>query len=112
MEFLFPFAFQVLSLDPLVTGRTYTPIQFVVVTFAVWRIVDHVEGRGLKGFRASLAYEALLVVPSSQTAISGGNRFPFDSFTAAFAITLRGCWATNGLVLRRAEGFPISSWVT
>ena len=65
MELLLPLTFQVLSLNPLVTSRAHTPVQFVVVAFAVWRIVDNVEGRGLEGLRASLAHKALFVISSS-----------------------------------------------
>lgn len=103
MEFLLALALQILSLNAFVAGRTDTPIDFVVVSFAERRVVMDVEGCGLERFGAGLAYETLLVVSSSKASISGGNGFAFDGFTAAFAIALRSCRAANRLFFGRAD---------
>lgn len=65
------FIFQVLAFNSALTAPAQTAIQFVIVLFAMWPVVENVElGRG-EWLRASGTYEARLVVLPRQPTISG-----------------------------------------
>ena len=62
VEFLLALALEVLPFDALVAGGAGAAVEFVVVAFAVGRVVDYVEGGGLEGFLAGVADETVFVV--------------------------------------------------
>jgi len=69
MEFLFALRLETLPFDAAVAGGANAAVELVVVVLAIWSIVDHIKSRGLEGFAARLALEALLVVPPCQASI-------------------------------------------
>jgi hypothetical protein len=69
MELLLPCRLQILAFDTLIARLAHTAIEFVVVSLAVWGIVDHVEGCGSEGLGTGLANETLFVITPSQTPV-------------------------------------------
>ena len=110
MELLLAFAFQVLTFDTFVAGCTNATVKFVIVAFAIWRVIHHVESCCLERFRACLADEALLMVSSSEATIRGRYRLSFDCLAAPFAISLRSTWATAGIWTVGCRGSIGSRW--
>jgi hypothetical protein len=62
MEFLLAFAFEVLAFDASIAGCTGAAVELVIMAFAVWRVVDDIEGCSLERFLACVADEAMFVV--------------------------------------------------
>jgi hypothetical protein len=57
VELLFLVCFEVLALDASIAGLAERIIEFVIMTFAVWMIVDDVEFSSLEGISTCFAYE-------------------------------------------------------
>ena len=89
MEFLLAFALEILPLDALVASIAYAAVELVVVSLAVWGVVDYVECRSLERFETGFADEAVLVITSCEASVGRGDRFAFDSFTTALAVSFR-----------------------
>jgi len=68
--------FQILALDAAITATADGPVELVVMTFAVWRVVEDVELCCWERIAACSADEALLVVPPSNA-----TRGVFDGFS-------------------------------
>lgn len=64
VELLFPLALEILSLNTPVACGTNAVVEFVIVMFTVWSIIDYIKGRSLERLRTGEAGEALLMVPS------------------------------------------------
>lgn len=69
MKLLLSFAFKVLSFDAFIACGAHASVQLVIMSFAVWGIIDHVKCSCLKGLRACLADKTLLVISSRQATI-------------------------------------------
>jgi hypothetical protein len=57
---------QILAFDTTVAGGAHRSVEFVVMMFAVRRVVEDVELCSREGIAASFANKALLVVPSGK----------------------------------------------
>jgi hypothetical protein len=68
----------------------------VVVSLAVRRVRDHVEGRCGEGGAAGSADEAFFVVATGKAAVGGGNGFADDGLAASFAVAFGGCGTLLG----------------
>lgn len=58
MIFLHPIRFQILAFDSAITGLTQRVIEEVIMSFAVWVVINNVKGRSIKGLSTRLAHQA------------------------------------------------------
>jgi hypothetical protein len=91
MELCVCICLQILALDTTVARSTNRSVEFVVVTFAVWSVVEHVKLRCWERTTASLTDKALFVVPSRKSTRRILNRLSEDRLRTTAAISLR-CW--------------------
>ena len=89
MVLLGPLVFEILALDSVATAAADTAIQLVVVAFAVWLVVENIEGRRRKWLFARRADIARLVISTGQAAVRAGDGLPLDGETTRLAVASR-----------------------
>jgi hypothetical protein len=79
---------QILAFDTAVARSTHGAVEFMVVTFTVGSVLEHVELRCWEGAAASLTNEALFMVPSSKSTRRVLDRLAKDRLGASAAVSL------------------------
>jgi hypothetical protein len=85
VELLALLGLEVRSFDTTVAVGTQRVVEFVIMVFTVWVVVNDIEVSGRKGWLAGLTDEAVLVVTTGETTIGSLDGLALYGLTAASA---------------------------